>query len=720
MKPQLTRWGFLILRFEVSLQRSTRCKVFPLLFSLLSFTQCRASLDNEKSVYNKVTLLNDNMRTLYPLLSSLLLCSHVFAGGTQNVEQSQNITQWHGVYQSTLKSNPKSALNMLQNRYHSATYDDEKLYVSGLIYEYMSNIKQPYYGNSQGRNTPFAKLESEYILALSERKQGSYDASVKSFTALREQMKQNSNIEGESLMNYQLCYTLNQQGRYHKAHFYCSSLERHLEDNHQDNFPKDLALRIIANNYNFRGDYKKSLSVYRRLLANMPHQSDPSGVYNDVGNLLSELGQFEQSEQYLIQALLARQQEGTPVQVAQVEHSLSAMYSKNKDFDKAITHYQNSLTILEQFEYPYGQGLVYLGLSSAMVESGQPEQAITYINKALSLGERYENNHLQAEAHLAAGFAYLKNSESETAIEHGTSALALATENVRPLLQAKAQLLLSNAHQAQENYQAALQHYEAYSSLELANRDANNIKAMEALDLTKNEYEYDLEQTRLNNERNLKQREFEKLTDQQIIYNFVVLCLLVLLTLAIILQRQTRKKARLDSLTCALNRSTSIDTIKNQTTKASDDMRYVLALIDLDNFKSINDTYGHPAGDSVLEHVCQKINEKLHKGEFIGRLSGEEFILLLKNVDVIDVPFRIQSLHKTISEKRFTTDNNEEASVTASLAYLSTSQPLTNFDELYSILDQALSKAKKHGQNIIIDAYDEPVDLNTEQSIYVG
>ncbi len=660
------------------------------------------------------------MRTLYPLLSSLLLCSHVFAGDTQNVEQSQNITQWHGVYQSTLKSNPKSALNMLQNRYHSATYDDEKLYVSGLIYEYMSNIKQPYYGNSQGRNNPFAKLESEYILALSERKQGSYDASVKSFTALREQMKQSSNIEGESLMNYQLCYTLNQQGRYHKAHFYCSSLERQLEDNHQDNFPKDLALRIIANNYNFRGDYEKSLSVYRRLLANMPHQSDPSGVYNDVGNLLSELGQFEQSEQYLIQALLARQQEGTPVQVAQVEHSLAAMYAKNKDFDKAITHYQNSLTILEQFEYPYGQGLVYLGLSSAMVESGQPEQAITYINQALSLGERYENNHLQAEAHLAAGFAYLKNSETETAIEHGTSALALATENVRPLLQAKAQLLLSNAHQAQENYQAALSHYEAYSSLELANRDANNIKAMEALDLTKNEYEYDLEQTRLNNERNLKQREFEKLTDQQIIYNFVVLCLLVLLTLAIILQRQTRKKARLDSLTCALNRSTSIDTIKNQTTKASDDMRYVLALIDLDNFKSINDTYGHPAGDSVLEHVCQKINEKLHKGEFIGRLSGEEFILLLKNVDVIDVPFRIQSLHKTISEKRFTTDNNEEASVTASLAYLSTSQPLTNFDELYSILDQALSKAKKHGQNIIIDAYDEPVDLNTEQSIYAG
>ncbi len=656
------------------------------------------------------------MRTLLSLLSCLIFCGHALAIDSKNVEQSQNITQWHAVYQSTLKTNAEAALSLLQNRYHTAKYDNEKLYVSGLIYEYMSNIKQPYYGNSQGLSNPFAKLESEYILALSERKQGSYDASVETFISLRDKMKQSTDVEGESLMNYQLCYTLNQQGRYHQANFFCSSLERHLESVHQESFPKDLALRIIANNYNFRGDYEESLSVYRRLLVNMPHQSDPSGVYNDVGNLLAELGQYEQSEQYLIQALLARQQEATPVQVAQVEHSLAAMYAKTKNFDKAITHFKNSLSILEQFEYPYGQGLVYLGLSAAMTESGKSEQAITYINKALGLGERYENIHLQAEAHLAAGFAYLKKAETETAIEHGNAALALATENARPLLQAKAQKLLSNAYQAQENYQVALSHYEAYSLLELANRDADNLKAIEALDVAKNEYEYDLKLTRLNNERSLKQLEFEKLTDQQLIYNFVVACLVLFLALAIILQRQNRKKARLDNLTCALNRSTSIEMIKNQTTKASGDMRYVLALIDLDNFKAVNKAYGHLAGDLVLQHVCQNLNDKLHKGEFIGRLSGEAFILLLKNVDEIDVPFRIQSLHKTISDKRITINTNEEASVTASLAYLSTSKPLANFDELYSQLDQALNEAKRQGQNVIIDAYDETINLDSDYS----
>ncbi|AEX22040.1 MULTISPECIES: tetratricopeptide repeat-containing diguanylate cyclase [Vibrio] len=651
------------------------------------------------------------MRTLYLLLCLLLFCSPAYSHPHYS-QQNQNVTQWHSVYQATLKTNAKSALSLLQSRYHTAKYDSEKLYVSGLIYEYMSNMKQPYYGNSQGRNNAFATLEAEYILALNERRQGSYDASVKSFISLRNKMKQSASIEGEALMNYQLCYTLNQQGRYHKAHFFCSSLESHFDNKHQENFPKDLSLRVIANNYNFRGDYEKSISVYRRLLANMPYQSDPSGVYNDVGNLLAELGQFEQSEQYLIQALLARQQDGTPVEVAQVEHSLAAMYAKAKDFDKAITHYKNSLTILEHFEYPYGQGLVYLGLSSAEAESGNVEEALKYVNQALGLGERYENNHLQTEAHLAAGFAYLKSLDAKTAIEHANSALRLSTDNSRPLLQAKAQLLLSKAYQALNNFQAALLHYEAYSTLELANRDSKNMKAMEALDLTKNEYEYDLNLARLNIERNLKQTEFEKLTEQKTIYNFIVFCLVVLLILTLVVQRQARKKARLDSLTSALNRSTSIETIKRQATKTDGELRYVLALVDLDNFKSINDAYGHPAGDLVLKQVCQKISTKLNKDDFIGRLSGEEFVLLLKNVDEIDVPFRIQSLHKTISELSIKTEKNEEVVVTASLAYLATSNPLTHFDELYSILDQALSQAKSGGSNVLVDAYDQPINLS--------
>ncbi len=651
------------------------------------------------------------MRKLYPLLSSLLLTCHVYANNTKNVEQ-QNITQWHAVYQSTLENNPNSALNLLQNRYHTATYDEEKLYVSGLIFEYMSNRDQPYYGNSQSRNSSFAKLESKYIQALRERKQGRYDASVKTFTALRDEMKQSSNIEGEALMNYQLCFTLNQQGRYHRAHFFCSSLERHLDETQLENFPKDLPLRIIANNYNFRGDNEKSLDVYRRLLESMPQQSDPSGIYNDVGNLLAEIGQFEQAERYLTQALLARQLNATPLKVAQVEHSLAAMHAKAQNFDDSIVHYKNSLTLLEQINYPYGEGLAYLGLASALVETGKVEQAIRYIDAALKLGERAENVHLQTEAHLTAGSVYLEESKPKLAIKYGNNALTLATDNARPLLQAKAQLLLSNAYQSIQDYQSALAHYQAYSTLELSNRDANNLKALEALEQTKSEYEHDLKITRLNNEQKLKQSELERLTAQQNTYSFTVVFLVILLILALMLKRQTRKASRLDTLTCALNRSACITSIKGQRTKAKQNMRHVLALINIDNLTSINNTYGYPVGNLVLKQVCQRLSDTLNRGECLGRLNGNEFVVLLKNIDEIEVPFRIQALHQMISEERVKTDRDEEVTISARLVYLATSNPLTNFDELYTSLEQARKQAESNGQCAIIDAYDEPTYMS--------
>ncbi|YCO05124.1 GGDEF domain-containing protein [Vibrio sp. VNB-15] len=645
------------------------------------------------------------MRTLLSLLASL------FIGSQANASDTQSITQWHAVYQATKKTNATSALSMLQDRYHTAVSNSEKLYVSGLIYEYMSNIDQPYFGSSQILQNYFAKLESKYILALTERKHGNYEASINIFTSLLQLAKQRTDAETKALMNYQLCYTLNQQGRYHKANFFCSSLNNHLMEDHQESIPADLALRVIANNFDFRGEYEIALDLYRRLINEMPTQSDPTGVYNDVGNLLSELGQFEQSEQYLIQALLARQLDSTPLEVAQVEHSLAAMYNKSKDYEKAISHYKNALALLSDLNYPYGQGLTYLGLGSAYVDSGDLKSAVPHIRNALNLGKQYNNERLQTESHLAAGFAYLKHQMLDKALEHGEAALQLANKNVTTALQAKAQLLLSEISQKSSDYSAALSHYQEYAKLELSNRDANNVKAIEALDLTKSEYEYELQLVKIDNERNLKLLEIEKLGKQQRAYNFVIFCLLTVLLVVLFVLRKTKIKSRLDSLTSALNRSSVVEKIKSQTVNAPEDMRYVLALIDLDHFKLINDSYGHPTGDLVLRQVCKSLQTKLNKGEYLGRLGGEEFILLLKNVDEIDVPFRVQSLHKTISEKQIKTETNETLNVTASLAYLSTSKPLTNFDELYSILDQALYQAKQNGRNAIIDAYNEPIDL---------
>ncbi|EKM30576.1 tetratricopeptide repeat family protein, partial [Vibrio harveyi] len=232
---------------------------------------------------------------------------------------------------------------------------------------------------------------------------------------------------------------------------------------------------------------------------------------------------------------------------------------KSKDYEKSISHYKNALTLLEELNYPYGKGLTYLGLGSAYVDSGDLKSAVPHIKNALELGKEYENERLQTESHLAAGFAYLKHRMLKEALEHANAALELANKNSTTALQSKSQLLLSQIFQQQNEYETALSHYREYATLELANRDANNVKAIEALDLTKSEYEYELQLVKIDNERNLKLLELKKLAEQQRAYNFVVFVLLAILLVALFALRKIKMESRLDKLTGSLNRSSIIE-----------------------------------------------------------------------------------------------------------------------------------------------------------------
>nr|WP_232055161.1 diguanylate cyclase [Vibrio taketomensis] len=106
----------------------------------------------------------------------------------------------------------------------------------------------------------------------------------------------------------------------------------------------------------------------------------------------------------------------------------------------------------------------------------------------------------------------------------------------------------------------------------------------------------------------------------------------------------------------------------------------------------------------------------LKSGDFIGRLGGEELLVLLKEVDEIDVEFRVQQLHSAIAHSAPQTNNFQPVSLSASCSYLATSKALSDFNELYAILDQALCQIKRKGNNQIIDAFNAPIYPTTDDS----
>ncbi len=118
-----------------------------------------------------------------------------------------------------------------------------------------------------------------------------------------------------------------------------------------------------------------------------------------------------------------------------------------------------------------------------------------------------------------------------------------------------------------------------------------------------------------------------------------------------------------------------------------------LVLIDLDDFKAINDTYGHPAGDAVLHAVAKSLNDHVRETDIVGRLGGDEFGVLLAAADEAGAAAKAASLVEMIREQDFELDG-QPMRIGASAGVQPFESGLSA-DELIKRADEALYACKK-------------------------
>ena len=123
---------------------------------------------------------------------------------------------WNALYLSTLTHSPSRALNMLQTRYIGSTVYGDKLYLSSLLYQYMSHRDQPFYGIASN-DSEYQAIEEAFISALMKDGQGQYEEAQQGFLTLLAKMQSRSDLTGRALLKYQLCRSLNEQAKYHQA-----------------------------------------------------------------------------------------------------------------------------------------------------------------------------------------------------------------------------------------------------------------------------------------------------------------------------------------------------------------------------------------------------------------------------------------------------------------------------------------------------------------------
>lgn len=166
------------------------------------------------------------------------------------------------------------------------------------------------------------------------------------------------------------------------------------------------------------------------------------------------------------------------------------------------------------------------------------------------------------------------------------------------------------------------------------------------------------------------------------------------------LQQDLERQAHLDHLTALYNRGHFMHLAELEVARAA---RYrsqlSLLMIDIDNFKAINDTHGHKAGDLVLKKLGEVGRKALRKVDIIGRIGGEEFAVLLPETSMDGAMLVAERLRLEFTSTKVGIDQGLPLTFTVSIGVSALSPSKENLDELMSLADKALYVAKESGRN---------------------
>jgi diguanylate cyclase (GGDEF)-like protein len=163
-----------------------------------------------------------------------------------------------------------------------------------------------------------------------------------------------------------------------------------------------------------------------------------------------------------------------------------------------------------------------------------------------------------------------------------------------------------------------------------------------------------------------------------------------------------------DALTGALNRGAFQQRI-DAALLTAETRSFVLAVLDLDHFKSVNDRFGHPAGDRALQRFCEIVQAEARLGDVLGRLGGEEFGLLLMDTDLAGAHSFADRLRDTVERETAA----GEVTLTVSIG-LAQGSPGTSADDLHRTADVALYAAKRGGRNRVAVQAGRPAQVALE------
>jgi diguanylate cyclase (GGDEF)-like protein len=353
-----------------------------------------------------------------------------------------------------------------------------------------------------------------------------------------------------------------------------------------------------------------------------------------------------------------------------------------------------------RFSALYGLGMTY-------AEMGDCATALPVIDEALGAGGPADYD---AELLKRAAVCHARQGDAAAAI----AALARAREIIEGMPELAGTRWAIGLDKAEADLHAALGNFDtayraldryqaAQLQLQRENASERRLSQRAALENARQALQIELlqEQARVRSlEIGQQQRE---LRNERL--GFILVAVGLLLVVAIVLWRlrdlrRFRELSTRDSLTGIANRRHifgRLETLLEGLAPGRGSLSVVL--LDVDDFKAINDRHGHPVGDRVLQTLASSLAGMLRPGDEVARVGGEEFLLVLPRTDR-DGAVRVAArLRETLRDLRVAAGGGVPIALTASIGVATAGPGRDNPDALYAAADEALYRAKASGKN---------------------
>lgn len=404
-----------------------------------------------------------------------------------------------------------------------------------------------------------------------------------------------------------------------------------------------------------------------------------AGPLNGVARVYLDLGQVDLALEYAKRALShaprgpnGRRDRSTALRtVGQAHMALNDFASARRVFQESYDHSD-----------PYGRRLARLSLGSLSLEVGLLDEAEEHFEESLVTLSPEMRELVRAEALLGLGKVWMRRGEPERALVPISEAIARSSASGSPVEAAAAHQAMSGALAALGRFEEALEHHRAFHEL--------NDRTLRQL----SDHRTQILQVQLDVERMRKDREIDRLRNVELARAYA--------DLSHLHQQLKAQAARLelltrtDDLTGVANRRAFDERLSAEVLRAHR-MSHPLSILmlDLDDFKRVNDTYSHAVGDAALRSTAEALLGCTREVDLVARIGGEEFVVLMPETTLQGAELVAK---KVLAEVLLRTEQATGVAISAS-AGVAALEPFDDGASLLSRSDANLYEAKRGGKN---------------------